>query len=458
MRASRYIHLSDTDLLRSFSELLNRTRNDTAELLACMAEVDVRRLYLPAGYPSMHAYCIEKLHMSEGATYKHIRAARTACRFPAILAAVAEGRLHLSAVVLLAAHLTPENADELLRAATHRTKAEVELLLARRFPRPDLPAAVRALPVPVPTGQLSPGTVADPADLGGSLGNSPGLQAVAVAAPSPKLAPIAPGRFVLQLTIDQDTHNMLRHAQALLGHQVPSGDLAEVLKRALGLLVARLEKRKFARTDEPRPRRRRSKGNPRYIPAHVKRAVWERDGGRCTFVGDNGHRCGARRFLEFDHVVPVARGGEATVDGLRLRCRAHNQYEAERTFGASFMNEKCAAAQCAATDRRGPGGGPAGIDPHASGGECPAPARCSSATRPATTARTTSPADADDQIGDVMAALKNLGVRGEEAHRAIERSEAVAGATIEERVRAALKCLWPRGRTRRPAVSGPVAA
>ncbi len=67
------------------------------------------------------------------------------------------------------------------------------------------------------------------------------------------------------------------------------------------------------------------------------RAVAARDGERCTFIGDHGHRCESRAHLEYDHIVPVARGGPSTADNLRLRCRAHNQLEAERAFGAGFM-------------------------------------------------------------------------------------------------------------------------
>ena len=80
--------------------------------------------------------------------------------------------------------------------------------------------------------------------------------------------------------------------------------------------------------------------NARQVPASVKRAVWQRDGGRCTFVGDSGHRCASRTRLEYDHVEPVAAGGRATVKGLRLRCRAHNQLAAEQAFGRGFMNAK----------------------------------------------------------------------------------------------------------------------
>jgi len=125
----------------------------------------------------------------------------------------------------------------------------------------------------------------------------------------------------------------------LLGHQVPSGDLAEVLDRALDALIAKLEKRKFAATDRPQ-RKPRPARDARTIPAHVRRAVRKRDGGRCTFVSDNGTRCPATSRLEFDHVTPVARGGEATIGGIRLRCRAHNQYGAERVFGVGFMHAK----------------------------------------------------------------------------------------------------------------------
>ena len=76
----------------------------------------------------------------------------------------------------------------------------------------------------------------------------------------------------------------------------------------------------------------------------MKRDVWERDGGKCSFVSDTGVRCSSRRLVEFDHVTEVARGGAATVSTIRLRCRAHNQYAAECTFGAEFMSRKREAA------------------------------------------------------------------------------------------------------------------
>jgi 5-methylcytosine-specific restriction endonuclease McrA len=159
-----------------------------------------------------------------------------------------------------------------------------------------------------------------------------------------RVAPLAPQRYGVQFTLDQAGHDLLRHVQDLLGRQVVAGDIAEVMVRALKVYAAKLEKQRFAATEQPRARRCPRPGS-RHIPAQVKRAVWERDGGQCTFVSESGHRCEARSELEYDHIQEFARGGEATVEGIRLRCRAHNQLTAERTFGAGFMREKREAAR-----------------------------------------------------------------------------------------------------------------
>src|SRR6267378_683345 len=134
MRAYLLSRLTDPELAHGLDSFVAQDCTTTAGLVAHIAEFDHRRLYLPAGYPSMFAYCVQKLHMSEDATYKRITAARAAREFPAIFECLAEGRLHLTGVGLLAPHLTAGNAADLLTAAAHRTKAEIEELIARRFP------------------------------------------------------------------------------------------------------------------------------------------------------------------------------------------------------------------------------------------------------------------------------------------------------------------------------------
>jgi hypothetical protein len=76
----------------------------------------------------------------------------------------------------------------------------------------------------------------------------------------------------------------------------------------------------------------------RAIPAAVRREVWARDEGCCSWKAKDGRRCGSRWKLEIDHIVPVALGGTATADNLRLLCRAHNVRQAEKAFSRHHMS------------------------------------------------------------------------------------------------------------------------
>ena len=336
MRTYSLSHLSDHVLLRDLAVLVAKDRATSAALLAHLAEVDARKLYLRAGFSSMFAYCVEELHLSEDAASKRIQAARAAREFPALFTALADGRLHLTGLGLLAPRLTPENVDALLAAAAYQTKSAIEQLLAQRFPRTESLPLVQAIPAspPLGNGQLAPAQVGPNGPERVGVGQHAPAH-VETPVPRPTATPLASERFALQFTIGKDTHDKLRYVQALLSHRLPSGDLAQVLDRALDALMGQLEKQKFAATPRPRARSRRSTRNPRTIPPHVKRAVWERDKGRCTFVGESGLCCGSRKFLEFDHIEPVARGGQATVEGMRLRCRAHNEEGSSRRWRSS---------------------------------------------------------------------------------------------------------------------------
>jgi len=334
-------HLTDGTLLRELTVLVVRDRTNTAELLAHLAEVDARRLYLPAGYPSMHAYCERELGLSEDAANKRIRVARKAREVPALFGAIAEGRLHLSGVILLASHLTPDNVDELIAAADRKSKAEIEMLIAARQPSTEELPMVETFTLEDTATTLD--ATPDPSPVAPAARNQPAPGPVESIPKISKIKTIARERYVLRACLGQATLDKLRRAQSLLSHKIPNGDLPALLDRILDLAIEQLEKKKIGASSKHRPSGKRS-ANPRHVPAHVKRAVWERDGGQCTFVSEKGHRCKECKLVEFDHVVPVARGGDATVENIRLRCRAHNQYAAEQVFGLEFMRRKRDAA------------------------------------------------------------------------------------------------------------------
>jgi hypothetical protein len=314
-------HLSDAELVAEVRSLASRERDATAHLIAHLAELDARRLYLGAGFPSLFAYCVEVLGLSEAETYNRIEAARAARRFPLILDRLAEGSLSITTVRLLASYLRADNHQELLAAASGKSRRAVEELLVRHFPKPDVPSSVRKLPAPRPMA-APPVTVPAPP--------VPALPEPATR--RPVIAPLAPDRYQIRFTASAETCEKLRLAQDMLRHAVPSGDPAEIIDRALTALLKDLARKKFAATDRPRASRATAPGS-RYAAAKVRRAVWIRDHGRCAYEAKSGHRCNARSFVEFHHLDPYGVGGEATVETMELRCRAHNNYEAELFYG-----------------------------------------------------------------------------------------------------------------------------
>lgn len=128
--------LSDEDLERDIVELAARERRRKAELLAFIAEFEARRLFRDEGFPSMEAFCVGRYRVDEDEVFALVLAARTARRFPQIFEAIADGRLHVEGVALLAPHLSPETADDLLRAAEKKGESEIRRLLAGRV-RPE---------------------------------------------------------------------------------------------------------------------------------------------------------------------------------------------------------------------------------------------------------------------------------------------------------------------------------
>ncbi len=190
------------------------------------------------------------------------------------------------------------------------------------------------------------------------------------------VSPLSPGRYRLQVTLSGATRDKLLRAQSLMRHAQPDGDLAVVLDRALSCLVDELERRQFGRLKRANeraearddggeregapelspgtagqvsaaaapdrhdrrlesPARATRRSSSATVPRAVKRAVAERDGYRCSYTAADGRRCEETAFLQYHHIHPRACGGEATVENIALRCRAHNLVEAEKDFGAA---------------------------------------------------------------------------------------------------------------------------
>src|SRR6185503_2987491 len=276
MNAESLSNMSDAELVARLVELVREERRLTAAVLLHLAEVEARELHVRKACSSMFVYCTRVLGMSEDEAFKRIRAARALRRYPVVAAAVAEGRLHLTAVVLLAPHLTDETAEQLVAEASGKSKADIEILLARRAPRPDAPERLE---------RVAEQTALLPGD--GTSAAQVVLEPPPVVAP--KVAPLSPERFALQLTISGATREKLLRAQALLRHRVPSGDLSEVLDHVLDGFLDQVEKRRFGKVKKPRAAK--TGRGKRYVPNEARRTAVARDGMRCSFVSEDGRRC-----------------------------------------------------------------------------------------------------------------------------------------------------------------------
>lgn len=302
----------------------------------------------------MFQYAVDVFAFSDAEAYVRIAAARAARRFPAILDLVASGTLSVTTIRFLAPHLTEENCAAVLGAVSGKSTRAVELELARRFPKPDAPQVLRKLPVAkraeatpdapaLFTKVESPATPA-PGVAPNSSRDALPVRAPALARPTTATQPLSASRYKLQVTLSEGTQAKLRQAQQLLRHQVPDGDLAEVLDRALDALVREQMKRQFAATERPRAKSG-SKAPPgsgrqsRRIPSPVRREVVARDGLRCSYTDNSGSRCEETGFLQLHHVEPFEKGGEHSAGNIRVFCRSHNLHAAEEDYGAAHMDQ-----------------------------------------------------------------------------------------------------------------------
>jgi len=243
--------------------------------------------------------------------------------------------LHLTAVVLLASRLTEANCEELIAAARHLGVDEIKRMLADYEPKPAAPAFIRRIQeVPAP-----PAAPPLPIVPRAALSPSP-TQAVSSTTPRARTEPLGAERYRVQFTADRETHAQLAELRALMRHQIPDGDVGKILAKAISVLLERVRKQKFAETSAPRtaPTSPPQIDHPsRHVPAAVRRAVWKRDEGRCTFVSDGGRRCDSKEFVEFDHADGWSNTRSHSIAAITLRCRAHNQLRARQDFGERHM-------------------------------------------------------------------------------------------------------------------------
>jgi hypothetical protein len=266
------------------------------------------------------------------------------------------GRVHLSGLRLLCGQLDAADGDEVLAAAAGKSKREIEVLLARRSPKPAVPDSVRRLPArrkvelanePAVAAGTDAATVAATPMFTGATGEAAATPRARAAA----VSPLSGQEYRVQFTALDEHMKRVDQAKGLLRHRLPSGDLATLYDLAMQALIEKTLKDRFGVGRTPRTRQSTQPGpaTSRRVPAAVAREVYERDGGRCTFVDPEGRRCDSTSCVQIDHVDGFGRTREHRVDRLRLLCAAHNAHAADVMYGKRWMDRKRAEER----ERRG---------------------------------------------------------------------------------------------------------
>jgi 5-methylcytosine-specific restriction endonuclease McrA len=352
--------LSDDALTGRLLEISKAERGMLVECLRCLIEVQQRRTALAQGHPSLFSYCTEVLRYSKASAYRRTTAARLLARFPVVGDYLADGRLNLTNLVELREVLDEEHLVEILNRAVGRTEDQVKGLAAELRPQAAPADVLRRRPTqrncssssgPGVTAAAAPAPALATPSAAASRAPAPSPPAPApapppvlpaVTRPAVRLEPIAREQHVLRVTVGTAFVRDLEAVRAALSHKWPAGGLEEVLHECLRVTLETIERRRRGAG-----KRKVSKAPPvgsPYVPAAVRDQVWRRDEGRCAFVG-GGRRCDSRHRVQMHHLDPRAKGGEATVENLSLRCQAHNLYAAEQDYGRDYIARKVAPSR-----------------------------------------------------------------------------------------------------------------
>lgn len=365
--------LTDGDLERGLSGLVAAECEATADIVDHIAEFERRRLFAPRSFPSMFEYCTKRLGYSEGAAYLRIYAGRLSLEYPEILDLLRTRKVHLTAIRTVGPHLKPGNSRDLLARASLKSERELKFMIAEGSPRPEPRELIRRLPAPEPpSAAITP--MAPPKHPSETASDAPSPEPERQSAPpeperspappepenppvspQPCAAPVEPSptrpqssakdrveplskdRVRFAFTGTREFLGRFERARQLLWHQYPAGALEDVFRESLDALLDARDPARKKRAVRPRATNPRARSIPRW----VKDVVFKRDNGRCAFLSAAGIRCEERGGLEYDHVVPWAKGGPSNDPAnIRLLCRTHNMHEAARVFGPEIMSRR----------------------------------------------------------------------------------------------------------------------
>jgi hypothetical protein len=299
--------ISDQELFEQIRLLSQDERRITIEILHLLREIARRRLYAQRGYESLFTFLVKELGYDEASAYRRVSAIRVIEAVPEVEQTLEQGRLSVATVAQAqtffqqekkrAKPCSDEKKREILKKLEGKSKRETELILAQEAPQLPKPDQVRIL---------------------------------------------NEDQTEIRFAADRELLEMLQQIQALTTHRSLEPGYNGLLKFMAAQVLKKLDpaqqNERNSLSPEKAAAQHASKTHARYVPASVKREIWRKDQGKCSYVSPTGIQCGSKHGLQLDHVTPWAMGGETSSRNLRLLCANHNRLAAIEIYGERKMH------------------------------------------------------------------------------------------------------------------------
>jgi 5-methylcytosine-specific restriction endonuclease McrA len=323
-------NLSDEALLIQTKKVAFEERKMTLQVLHHLKEVSFRRLFARIGYSSLHQYTIHELGYCGSSASHRVDAMRLLSDIPEIEKKIEEGDLSLTTIAKAQTFFkkedfSPEKKAEIVKSLEGKSVREVEKELLKNTDQPNLHLKERIKPVTPDRTEIKFYATDETCQE---------LEKLRALFPGKTISEVISHAIQLGLKASDPAQKKVREPKKALAAEQPrvkESVAAEQLSK--GSVTAEQVSTQSVAAQQGNTQKSQPAKHSRYIPRPIRKAVWVRDKGMCTFTSETGRKCGSRYRAQCDHIIPWALGGPTTVENLRLLCFHHNQYERERIFG-----------------------------------------------------------------------------------------------------------------------------
>jgi hypothetical protein len=294
-------NFSDTELLASLKKEVLEERQKMMSVLEHLREVDWRKLYAESNCSSLWEFCVKELKYSNGSAGRRVRAMRLLRELPQLKEDLLDGKQNLTSLSQAQSFFNIEEKTQDKRLSSDEKK--------------------------VVLGQLEDKSTRECEKELLKLSSAP----IQISHPEKKRV-IDETHTELKLVLHAAAMEKLTRIQALRSHANPSMNYAELFEYMADEVLKKIDPMEKSSKKGSAQNEAVQQIGRVTLPVSLKREVWKRDQGRCSYVDEKGEKCRSQHFLEVDHLWPVALGGENRIENLRILCRAHNQRSAVRVF------------------------------------------------------------------------------------------------------------------------------